>query len=58
MTSGAGGVGALILACYVVSWISALFLIGFVLAPAVWIWGMIHAHSAAVRWNAAHGIVS
>ena len=58
MTSGAAGIGTLILGCYIVSWILTLVLIGFILAPAVWIWGMIHAHGAARQWNLNHGIIS
>jgi hypothetical protein len=58
MTSGAGGIGSLILVCYVISWISTLFIVGFLLVPCVWIWGMIQAHSSARRWNAQHGIIS
>lgn len=58
MTSGEAGMGVFILVCYVFAWASALFLIGFILAPAVWIWGMVAAHGAARRWNYRHGILS
>lgn len=58
MTSGAGGIGALILACYVVSWAFTLFLIGIPFLIGTWIWGMIHAYGAAQRWNAERGIMS
>jgi TM2 domain-containing membrane protein YozV len=58
MTSGSGGVGTLILVSYIFSWLLTTLVIGFVLVPVVWIWGMIHANSAAVRWNANHGIIS
>ena len=52
------GKGVLIVCCYAVAWISCLFLIGFVLAPAVWIWGMVAANNDAHSWNRAHGILS
>lgn len=58
MTSGEGGMGTVILACYIVSWFLTLALIGFVLVPVVWIWGMVAAHGAARRWNYDHGIES
>jgi TM2 domain-containing membrane protein YozV len=58
MISGRGGKGALILACYIVACITCLVLVGFVLAPACWIWGMVSGHQDAKRWNAAHGIIS
>lgn len=50
--------GVIILACYVVSWILTLVLIGFVGVFGFWIWGMIDAYLAAQAWNRAHGIVS
>jgi TM2 domain-containing membrane protein YozV len=52
------GKGILILACYIVAWVTTIVLIGFVLAPAVWIWGMVAANNDAHAWNRAHGILS
>jgi len=52
------GKGILILCCYAVAWISCVILIGFALAPVVWIWGMVAANNDAHRWNRAHGILS
>jgi TM2 domain-containing membrane protein YozV len=52
------GKGIGILACYIVAWVSAIVLIGFILAPAVWIWGMVTANNDANQWNRAHGILS
>ena len=52
------GKGILILACYAIAWLTTLVLIGFVLAPAVWIWGMVAANNDAHAWNRAHGILS
>ena len=34
------------------------FLVGFIAAPAVWIWGMVAANNDAHKWNRAHGILS
>lgn len=56
--NGKVGKGLLILGCYFVACISCLILIGFVLAPAVWIWGMIAAANDVRAWNRQHGIIS
>lgn len=58
MTSGSGGVGALILGTYVAGWLTAWLLIGIPVIFGAWIWGMCHAYSAAVRWNRERGIIS
>ncbi|TDO54584.1 hypothetical protein EV643_101374 [Kribbella sp. VKM Ac-2527] len=50
--------GIIIFVCDVIAWISLTILIGFVLVPVVWIWGMIHAYHGAKRWNRKHGILS
>ena len=52
------GKGVGILACYVVALVLTLVLIGFIVAPAVWIWGMVTANNDANSWNRAHGIMS
>ena len=56
--NGDVGIGIAIFCCYVVACFLILLLIGFVLAPAVWIWGIVDAYQGAVRWNAQRGIVS
>lgn len=58
MTSGAGSIGALILVTWIIGWITAAFLIGIPVLTGAWIWGMVHAHGAARRWNADHGVIS
>jgi TM2 domain-containing membrane protein YozV len=58
MAAGRVGWGVLILASYIVAGLLTLVLVGFVLVPAVWIWGMVDAYQTAKKWNAAHGIVS
>ncbi len=50
--------GIIILACYIVSWVLTIVLIGFVGVFGFWIWGMIDAYQAAQAWNRAHGIES
>ncbi len=52
------GKGVLILCCYFVAVISCFILIGFIAAPAVWIWGMVAANNDVHQWNRAHGIMS
>lgn len=58
MISGRGGLGALILCLYIVSWILTLVLIGFLGVFGFWIWGMIQGYNDAVAWNRGHGIIS
>jgi hypothetical protein len=50
--------GVAIFLGYLVSVFLMLFIIGFILAPAVWIFGMVHAYNGAKQWNLQHGIVS
>jgi TM2 domain-containing membrane protein YozV len=52
------GKGIVILAAYIVSVVLIFFLVGFIAAPAVWIWGMVAANNDAHKWNRAHGILS
>jgi TM2 domain-containing membrane protein YozV len=52
------GKGIGILACYIVAVISIAVLVGFVLAPAVWIWGMVAANNDAHKQDRTHGILS
>lgn len=58
MINGSVGRGFLILFAYLISWVLILFAIGFILAPAVWIWGIIDGALSADRWNRARGIIS
>lgn len=58
MISGRGGMGALILGLYVVSWILTIVIVGFVGVIGFWIWGMIQGYADAVAWNRRHGIIS
>jgi hypothetical protein len=47
------GTGIGILACYVVAVILCAVVVGFMAAPAVWIWGMVAANNDAHKWNRA-----
>jgi TM2 domain-containing membrane protein YozV len=58
MMAGQTGKGVGILIGYLVGWLLTLVIIGFVVMPAFWIWGLVAAYMDAVAWNRAHGIVS
>ncbi|HYS40307.1 MAG TPA: hypothetical protein VEO01_32225 [Pseudonocardiaceae bacterium] len=58
MISGRGGMGALILCLYFVSWILTIVFIGFIGVFGFWVWGMIQGYADAVAWNRRHGIIS
>lgn len=58
MVNGEVGVGVAILAAYLFSLILIVVFIGILLAPVVWVLGMVHAYTGARRWNTAHGIIS
>jgi TM2 domain-containing membrane protein YozV len=58
MVAGNAGIGALILVLYIVGIVLSAFLIGIPIAIGMWIWGLVNAHSSAVRWNRQHGIIS
>ncbi len=58
MISGRGGMGALILCMYVLSWILTVVIVGIFGVFGCWIWGMVQGYSDAVAWNRQHGIIS
>lgn len=58
MMAGKTGKGIGILIGYFVGWLLCLVLVGFLVMPAFWIWGMVAAYLDAVAWNRAHGIIS
>jgi len=49
-------VGTLILVLYALGWIFAFFWVGIPVLVGAWIWGVVHAHRSARRWNQRHGI--
>jgi TM2 domain-containing membrane protein YozV len=58
MLAGRGGKGAAILVSYFVAILLCFFLIGFILSPAVWIYGMVAANNDTHKWNREHGLIS
>jgi TM2 domain-containing membrane protein YozV len=58
MISGQPAVGTAILVSYVLGWVLTLFIVGFLIVPAAWIFGLVHAYQSAQRWNRDHGFTS
>lgn len=58
MMAGKTGKGIGILAGYMLGWLLCLVLIGFIVMPVFWIWGMVAAYRDAVAWNRERGIIS
>ena len=58
LVNGQAAKGILVFVMWVLSLASILVLVGFLLAPVVWVWSMVDAYSDARRWNARHGVVS
>lgn len=58
MYAGSVGLGVIILVLWLISVATVFILIGWILAPACWIWGMIAACMNAQRWNRERGIIS
>lgn len=51
-------IGAIQLGIWVLSWVGILFLIGFLIWPAVAIWSAITGYGDAQLWNRSHGFVT
>jgi TM2 domain-containing membrane protein YozV len=58
MVNGDVGTGVIILLGFLVSAFLWFFLIGIILTPLVWIFGMVHAYQGARKWNLRHGFLS
>jgi TM2 domain-containing membrane protein YozV len=58
MISDQPAVGTVILVSYVLGWVLTLFIVGFVIVPAAWVFGLVHAYQSAQRWNRDHGFTS
>ncbi len=43
--------GIIIIICYAIAWLLMYLVIGFVLVPILWIWGMYDAYRTAERLN-------
>ena len=58
LINGQAGKGIVMFLLYAFSFVLMFLLIGFLTAPAVWIWSMVDAYRGAQQWNARHGILS
>ncbi len=58
MISDQPAIGTVILVSYVLGWVLTLVLVGFVIVPAAWVFGLVHAYQSAQRWNREHGFTS
>ncbi|MFC7491162.1 MULTISPECIES: hypothetical protein [unclassified Knoellia] len=58
LMNGHTGKGIAMFLGYAFSFLLMFVLIGFLTAPAIWIWGMVDAYQSAQRWNLQRGIVS
>jgi TM2 domain-containing membrane protein YozV len=58
MISGQTAVGTVILIAYLLGWVLTLVLVGFVIVPAAWVFGLVHGYQSAQRWNRDHGFIS
>lgn len=56
--NGEAGKGVGFLIAYVVGWASVAVLVGLVVVPVVWVWGMVDAYQSAKAWNLRHGILA
>lgn len=56
--NGDAGKGVGFLVAYVVGWVSVALLVGIVVVPVVWVWGMVDAYQSAKAWNLRHGILT
>jgi TM2 domain-containing membrane protein YozV len=43
--------GLIMMACYFIAWLLVYVLIGFIIVPVLWIWGMYDAYRTAERFN-------
>jgi TM2 domain-containing membrane protein YozV len=58
MISGQAAVGTVILVAYLLGWVLTVVLVGFVIVPAAWVFGLVHGYQSAQRWNRDHGFIS
>lgn len=58
MISGQSAIGTVILIAYLLGWVLTLVLVGFVIVPAAWVFGLVHAYQSAQRWNRDRGFTS
>ena len=53
--NGETGKGLVILVAWITAWVLVLAIVGLILVPTVWIYGMYDAFQGARRYNLAHG---
>ena len=58
LVNGDAGKGVLMFVGYLLSFALMVVLVGFLTAPAIWVWGMVDAYQGAQRWNLQHGVIS
>lgn len=46
--------GLIMMICYFIAWLLVYVLIGFIIVPVLWIWGMYDAYRTAERLNKAY----
>ena len=46
--------GLIMMICYFIAWLLVYVLIGFIIVPVLWIWGMFDAYRTAERLNKAY----
>jgi TM2 domain-containing membrane protein YozV len=50
------GKGLVILVAWITAWVLILAIVGLILVPAVWVYGMYDAFQGARRYNLAHAV--
>jgi TM2 domain-containing membrane protein YozV len=53
--NGETGKGVLILVAWITAWVLVLAIVGLILVPAVWLYGMYDGFQGARRYNLVHG---
>lgn len=48
--------GIVVIICYAISWVLTFVLIGWLIVPVMWIWGMYDAYKNAERINKSNNI--
>lgn len=54
--NGETGKGIVILVAWITSWALVLAIVGLILVPAIWVYGMYDAFQGARRYNLSHAV--
>jgi TM2 domain-containing membrane protein YozV len=54
--NGETGKGIVIVVAWITAWVLILAIVGLILVPAVWVYGMYDAFRGARRYNLAHAV--